>query len=466
MSESIVLSLISHTNIGKTTLTRTLLRRDVGEVRDATHVTEESERFVMLEAEGDTLILWDTPGFGPVGKLLKRLKQEGGAVGWLMHEVVDRVFDRALYSSLEAAKNVRAEADVVLYLVNAREEPEDAGYVEGELQLLDALGKPVIMILNQVPGESMTAAGEAREHWRKSYEKHACLKDVLLLDAFTRTWLQELRMLDAVSPLLPESRQKVLARLRTRFVAERRATFEACAGSAGEILWFAAHQSPDPEDKGEPKRLFARLLSELQTRLDDYLDLLTRRHGLEAEGRAQLEADIEQVTGLVGGKMEEERTGLIAGAVTSAGTGLIADILSGGMTFGGGMILGFLGGYLGGFSFAKAMNFINRKGAVVWKTEALSHFYSLLLSYYLLAALHGRGKGKLAVEKPAAFIMEAVANLESESGAAFEALVAKSRKEQTQMSAWLRDDFLKLFENHVNSVLSSLSLTDSSKPYN
>ena len=36
----ITLSLISHTNAGKTTLARTLLRRDIGEVLDQAHVTE------------------------------------------------------------------------------------------------------------------------------------------------------------------------------------------------------------------------------------------------------------------------------------------------------------------------------------------------------------------------------------------------------------------------------------------
>jgi peptide subunit release factor RF-3 len=34
------LALVSHTNAGKTTLARTLLARDVGEVRDAPHVTD------------------------------------------------------------------------------------------------------------------------------------------------------------------------------------------------------------------------------------------------------------------------------------------------------------------------------------------------------------------------------------------------------------------------------------------
>ena len=37
---SVSLSLVSHTNAGKTTLARTLLGQDIGEVRDAPHVTE------------------------------------------------------------------------------------------------------------------------------------------------------------------------------------------------------------------------------------------------------------------------------------------------------------------------------------------------------------------------------------------------------------------------------------------
>ena len=39
----IQLVLVSHTNAGKTTLARTLLSVDLGEVRDAPHVTTESD---------------------------------------------------------------------------------------------------------------------------------------------------------------------------------------------------------------------------------------------------------------------------------------------------------------------------------------------------------------------------------------------------------------------------------------
>ena len=52
----VTLSLISHTNAGKTTLARTLLAHDVGEVRDAPHVTVEAAAYPLVTTadEGTT----------------------------------------------------------------------------------------------------------------------------------------------------------------------------------------------------------------------------------------------------------------------------------------------------------------------------------------------------------------------------------------------------------------------------
>ena len=51
------LSLVSHTNIGKTTLARTLLSRDIGEVADRAHVTETTDDYVLARnAEGCELV--------------------------------------------------------------------------------------------------------------------------------------------------------------------------------------------------------------------------------------------------------------------------------------------------------------------------------------------------------------------------------------------------------------------------
>jgi hypothetical protein len=60
----------------------------------------------------------------------------------------------------------------MLYLVNASEEPSAAGYVATEMDLLAWVGKPVIVLLNQLgaPREAAVEAAEIarwKSHWRR-----------------------------------------------------------------------------------------------------------------------------------------------------------------------------------------------------------------------------------------------------------------------------------------------------------
>jgi len=114
-SNKIQLALISHTNAGKTTLTRTLLGMDVGEIRDAPHVTMLSESHTLLSTDGgDVLELWDTPGFGDSVRLLKRLNGADNPIGWFLREVIDRYRDRPFWLSQQAMRTARDAADIVL----------------------------------------------------------------------------------------------------------------------------------------------------------------------------------------------------------------------------------------------------------------------------------------------------------------------------------------------------------------
>lgn len=93
------LSLVSHTNIGKTTLARTLLMRDVGEIADRAHVTETTDDYVLARAiDGSELVLWDTPGFGNSVQLAKRLEGRANPLGWFLSEVWDRFTNKAFGS--------------------------------------------------------------------------------------------------------------------------------------------------------------------------------------------------------------------------------------------------------------------------------------------------------------------------------------------------------------------------------
>ena len=166
------LALISHTNVGKTTLARTLLRRDVGEVLDQAHVTEVSEGFSLIAIEGAELVLWDTPGFGDSARLLKRLRRYETPLLWFLQQAWDRLTDRPLWSSQQAALNIKNDADVVLYLVNAAEEPADAGYVVPELELMGWIGRPIVLLLNQTGQDAGAAAmAERLAAWRRHHPR-------------------------------------------------------------------------------------------------------------------------------------------------------------------------------------------------------------------------------------------------------------------------------------------------------
>ena len=165
----------------------------MGEVRDAAHVTIFAESHTLLTtAEGDSLLLWDTPGFGDSVRLLRRLALSGNPIGWFLREVFDRYRDRAFWLSQHALRTARDAADVVLYLVNSSESPRDAGYLPAEMKILEWLGKPVIVLLNQL-GPPRPAAEEQAEQarWRRHLDQHPIVREVLALDAFARCWVHE-----------------------------------------------------------------------------------------------------------------------------------------------------------------------------------------------------------------------------------------------------------------------------------
>jgi len=418
----ISLSLVSHTNAGKTTLARTLLGRDVGTVRDAPHVTEFADVFTMLETpDGERLLLWDTPGFGDSARLVKRLRGTENPIGWFVAEVWDRWRDRAFWASQQALRNVRVEADVMLYLVNAAESPEAAGYVAPEMELLGWIAKPVIVLLNQLgaPRASALEAAEL-ERWRAHLAPRAQVRAVLPLDAFARCWVQEGTLLQAVESVLDGERRALMGRLRAAWQAQRRQTFDAAMASiAASIarLAGAAEEVPDPSRLGArlrqagsaigsslglreaelaptalaQKALAERLDAEVRTNTAELIAL----HGLE--GRAQGEILTRLATHFETRlRMDEGKAALWGGMVSGALVGLKADLLSGGLTLGGGLLAGGLIGALGAAGLARCVNLVRgaERSYVAWNAEALDQLLEAALLRYLAVAHFGRGRGE------------------------------------------------------------------------
>lgn len=162
MSESMQLAIVGHTNVGKTSLLRTLTRNTrFGEVSPQHSTTRHVERISLTAGSQPLLDLYDTPGLEDAMALLAYVEQLAAD---------DRTLDgparieRFLASSAagqrfeQEAKVLRQllKSDAALYVIDARE-PVLAKYRD-ELTLLHMCGKPLLPVLNFTRGPDQQTA--------------------------------------------------------------------------------------------------------------------------------------------------------------------------------------------------------------------------------------------------------------------------------------------------------------------
>ena len=451
---SIALGLVSHTNAGKTTLARTLLGRDVGEVRDAPHVTDLSEAYTLIEtAEGDVLHLWDTPGFGDSIRLAKRLRAAGNPIGWMLREVWDRYANRPLWCSQQAVRAARDSADVVLYVVNAAEDPRDAGYLTPEMQILAWVGKPVLLLLNQVgPPRPATEERAEEERWRACVTPFPVVRDVLTLDAFARCWVQEDTLFRRIAELVAPDKRAGFDRLVAAWRARSVERFEQSMGELARQVLAAVRDREtiapaaqpdrarrvlralgfggDPAD-GPREQAMARLAERTDEAIRAVTDRLIALHGLEGSAAATVLERLREHYATTE-PVSEGKAAAVGGVVSGALAGLAADLAAGGLTLGAGMLAGAIVGALGGAGIARGHNLATGVDAssVAWSPAFLDGLVRSALLRYLAVAHFGRGRGAYAEAEAPAFWKDEVARAFEVRRATFEALWENARGSQ------------------------------------
>ncbi|MEO9102003.1 MAG: GTPase domain-containing protein [Burkholderiaceae bacterium] len=435
------LALISHTNVGKTTLARTLLGRDIGEVRDAPHITETADSHVLVATDaGDELRLWDTPGFGDSVRLAQRLRNSEQPVGWFLREVWDRNRDRTFWLSQQALRAARDHGDVVLYLANASEDPNDVGYVEPEMQILQWLGKPVLVLLNQT-GRPKPADAEHEDvlRWRARLTAFSVVRQVLPLDAFARCWVHERVLLDAVGKVLPAAQTAAYQRLVTTWQTRNEERFDDAMELLSNYLLAAARdvEAVSLEHAGLVNKVLTKVgvardrgqqaqqlaMNALAARLDAATVSVTQRlialHGLEGSAAAKVDERLAE-NFAVQTPADPREAGFWGAIASGAATGLSADLLSGGLTVGGGLLIG---GVVGALTAAGAALGFNRIKGVSQPTVRFAEPFLQALAVtavlrYLAVAHYGRGRGDwVEGESPAFWQTEAEAAVAKRSAA-------------------------------------------------
>jgi GTPase Era involved in 16S rRNA processing len=452
------LTLISHTNVGKTTLARTLLRRDIGEVGDRPHVTDLAESDVLIESlEGDSLVLWDTPGFGDSARLFRRLQQAGQPVGWFLSQVWDRFADRPFWCGQQAMRNARDSSDVMLYVVNASEQPSSTAYVEIEMQILAWLGKPVILLLNQLgpPPDSAHLQTELKQ-WEAQAAHHRCVQAVLPFDAFARCWVQEGTLLDHVQRVLPMNKRVAFERLREAWKQRNLTVFEQSMQTLAHQVAVIATDSEPIVDLDLPGKARAwigslteggeraapeleRAQSILASRLDAQVRAATqelvRLHGLSGNATEEVLQRLGHQYS-VRRRADADKASVIGGLVSGALGGLAADLGAGGLTFGAGALIGGVLGAFGARGIARAYNLVrgSQDGTVRWSAEFLERRVAAALMRYLAVAHFGRGRGDFVAGLAPAHWQETVDEAMQMRQALLQSVWAITRRADTDRS--------------------------------
>lgn len=415
------LFLVAHTNVGKTTLIRTLLGRDVGEIEDAPDVTKAAIAYdLIVDQDAGALRLWDTPGFGDSFRLAKRLRQEHRWIAWGVREIWDRVFNRKLWLCQRLALDLRARASVILYPVNLQERPSDAVYVAPELEVLAWVGKPVLAILNQGGGQHghESEIGRVKE-WRDHLSNFPAVRGVSHLDAYTRCWVQELTLFKEIGQVLPEKERGGYMKLAAALGQTYADRFDESVAAITDYLlrlasdkveleagWFDGIKDlwdfllkPFPWGKSDKLNPFELAMQGLAQRYAEgskaVTDKLIAINRLDGETAAEIVnfANTKLVTDQ---PVDGESSALVGGVISGILTGLGADLLSGGLTLGAGALVGGILGATAGAALAKGYNVYTSKDKKVvgWSTDSLTEAFGKSLMLYLAIAHFGRGQGQ------------------------------------------------------------------------
>ena len=118
------------------------------------------------------------------------------------------------------------------------------------MNILAWLNKPVIILLNQVGSDTTQAQTlQDLQRWKQATQSfQGVVRDVLVLDAFTRSWWHERKMMQSIEPWLPPAKQAAYQRLLEQRALQQRQREKTSIEAMADQLLAAVrlHERLDP----------------------------------------------------------------------------------------------------------------------------------------------------------------------------------------------------------------------------
>jgi hypothetical protein len=344
MTKPLSLAVVGHTNVGKTSLLRTLTR-DVGfgEVSYRPSTTRHVEG-ARLSVDGEALLeLYDTPGMEDAIALLEfleRLDRPGERLDGPARIARFLQGNEARQRFEQEAKVLRQllDSDAGLYVIDARE-PVLAKYRD-ELEILASCGRPLLPVLNFV-----NASEHREEQWREALARLG-LHALVRFDSVAPPEDGERRLYESLALLLEQSRP-ALQRLIDDQLQQRRLRQQGARRLIAELLIDCAACRRSVATEVAPAAVEA-LRQAVRQREQACVQALLKLYGFRREDAST--QDLPLLDGRWGDDLFNPETlkqlgvklggGIAAGAAAGAGI----DLLVGGVTLGLAALAGAIAG--------------------------------------------------------------------------------------------------------------------------
>lgn len=346
MTEPLKLAVVGHTNVGKTSLLRTLTRdTGFGEVSHRPSTTRHVEGARLSVDDEPLLELYDTPGLEDAIALLdylERLERPGERLDGPARLARFLQGSEARQRFEQEAKVLRQllASDAGLYVIDVRE-PVLAKYRD-ELEVLASCGKPLLPVLNFV------ASSQHREpEWREALARLG-LHALVRFDSVAPPEDGERRLYESLALLLEDARP-ALQRLIDDQQAQRLTRQQSGKRLIAELLLdcAACRRSVEAEPAAEARAIEA-LRQDVRQREQRCVEALLKLYAFRREDANA--GDLPLLDGRWGDDLFNPETlkllgvrlgsGVAAGAAAGAGV----DLLVGGLTLGAAALAGAIAG--------------------------------------------------------------------------------------------------------------------------
>ncbi|MCC6916811.1 DUF3482 domain-containing protein [Nitrosomonas sp.] len=349
------IAVVGHTNTGKTSLIRTLLRSTrFGRVEDAAGTTRHVERATIFAGSEAVLNLHDTPGIEDVYALQDRLHVTAARNKRLTPvELLEKfVAATPLNDSLEQeAKVIRQvlRSDVLLYVIDVREPVLEKYLIE--IETLGKAMKPMIPVFN------FTASHRAElDLWRKklaAFNIYASLE----LDTVAFAFEAEKRLYQKIQSLLEDHYTRLQRLIDHRARVWNQLCMSAARRIAGLIITAACYREHtgqtgntggDTRDLAEASSAAARLQDFVRQAEQHCLaDLLKMFNFTDNDIELQkipVQNGYWQLDLFAPGVLKAYGLDVGSAALKGAAAGAGIDLMVGGLSLGAASILGALAG--------------------------------------------------------------------------------------------------------------------------